>query len=99
ASSGGAQPTAGTGEQVDGDTVTVRTQAGGTVEVKLTPETQITKQAPAAAADVQPGTQVVVTGQPDTDGKVAARSVQIGAAGRPEGGPAPGEAPGGTPSP
>jgi hypothetical protein len=64
-------------EDVSGDTVTIRTQAGGTVAVKVGGDTQVRQLAPATATDIKPGLNVIVTGQPDVDGKVAARSVQI----------------------
>jgi len=78
--------TTGTVEEVAGDTITVRTAAGGTVAVKLQGDTQVRQLANAAAADIRPGVTVSVQGQPDTDGKVAARSVQITGTGQPGGG-------------
>src|SRR5215216_4858565 len=83
---GGGAPTTGVVESVDGDTATIRTAAGGTVAVKLTPETRVQQIAGATASDLRAGMTVSVTGQPDTDGKVAARSIQIGGAGGPQGG-------------
>lgn len=74
---GAGAPTTGVVEEINGDTVTVRTQAGGTVAIKLQGDTQVRQLAPAAPADIKPGLGVIVTGQPDVDGKVAARSVQI----------------------
>jgi hypothetical protein len=76
-----AQATTGVVEEISGDTVTVRTQAGGTVAVKMQSDTQVRQLAPAAVTDIKPGQTVVVQGQPDVDGKVAARSVQITGAG------------------
>ena len=76
-----AQATTGVVEEISGDTVTVRTQAGGTVAVKVQPDTQVRQLASAAVSDIKPGQTVVVQGQPDVDGKVAARSVQITGAG------------------
>lgn len=78
---GAAGATTGVVEEVAGDTVTVRTQAGGTVAVKLQGDTQVRQLASAAPTDIKPGLNVIVTGQPDVDGKVAARSVQITGAG------------------
>src|SRR5438128_37131 len=60
----GAQaPTVGVVEQSDGTTVTLRTQAGGTVTVTLQPDTQFSQSAAATAADLKPGTSVAVNGQ------------------------------------
>lgn len=92
AAGGAAAPTTGVVESIAGDTVTIRTSAGGTVSVKLVADTQIRQTVGATAADIRPGNTLVVTGQPDVDGKVAARTVQISPAGGPGGG-----APGGTP--
>jgi hypothetical protein len=72
-----AQATTGVVEEISGDTVTVRTQAGGTVAIKVQPDTQVRQLASAAASDIKPGQTVIVQGQPDVDGKVAARTVQI----------------------
>jgi len=82
----GGAPTTGVVESVNGDTLSVRTQAGGTVAIKLQPETQVSQVAAASPADLRPGVTVSVQGQPDTDGKVAARSVQITGTGQPGGG-------------
>ena len=86
------QATTGVVEEISGDTITVRTAAGGTVAIKLQADTQVRQLASASASDIRPGANVVVQGQPDVDGKVAARSVQItgtgqtGGAGGPMGG-------------
>jgi hypothetical protein len=80
-------PTTGVVESVTGDTITVRTAAGGTVSVKLQGDTQVRQLAAAAPTDIQPGTTVVVQGQPDVDGKLAARSIQIGGGSSPGGAP------------
>lgn len=93
---GAMAPTTGVVEQIDGDTVTVRTQNGGTVAVKMQDDTQVRQLAPATAADIQPGLTVVVVGQPGLDGKLTARSIQI--TGRaPPGGQAPTGGQGGEP--
>lgn len=79
ATGGGAGPTTGVEEEVSGDLVTIRTSAGGTVAVKLAADTQIRQTAAATAAAITPGATLTVTGLPDLDGNVAARTVQIGA--------------------
>ena len=50
----------GTVSSVDGDTVTVTTQAGN-VKVTVTPSTTVTKSAPGAISDLTKGTNVRVT--------------------------------------
>jgi hypothetical protein len=82
---GGGAPTTGVIESIEGDTATIRTAAGGTVAVKLTPETRVQQIAGATAGDLRSGMNISVTGQPDVDGKVAARSIQIGGTGGPQG--------------
>jgi hypothetical protein len=79
AGGGGAAAGATTGvvEEVSGDTITIRTAAGGTVAVKLQDDTQIRQLASASPSDIKPGLNVIVQGPPDIDGRVAARSVQI----------------------
>ena len=72
-----AQATTGVVEEISGDTITVRTAAGGTVPIKLQPDTQVRRLADATSGDIRPGLNVIIQGQPDLDGKVAARSVQI----------------------
>src|SRR5215208_7208966 len=93
-----AQATTGVVEEISGDTVTIRTQAGGTVSVKVQQDTQVRQLANAAASDIKPGQSVIVQGQPDVDGKVAARSVQITGTGG-QGGPGGGAAGQGGPRP
>jgi hypothetical protein len=77
--------TTGVVEEISGDTITVRTQNGGTVSVKVQGDTQVRQLASATAADIKPGLNVIVQGQPDVDGKLAARSVQITGAAAPAG--------------
>jgi hypothetical protein len=103
---GASLPTTGVVESVIGDTVTVRTAAGGTVSVKLQADTQVRQLAAAVPTDIQPGATVVVQGQPDIDGRLAARSIQIGGAPSAGGAPAAqgtrtpgGPRPAGTPAP
>jgi hypothetical protein len=96
---GAPQPTTGVVESVIGDTITVRTAAGGTVSVKLQADTQVRQLATAAPTDIQPGTTVIVQGQPDVDGRLAARSIQIGGASSAGGMPAQGTRTPGGPRP
>jgi hypothetical protein len=87
AGAGGA--TLGTVEKVEGNTVTVRTVAGTTQTVTLTPDTELRQTVAAQVSDLQPGQTVTVTGTPGADGSLQARSITIGAAG----GQGPGSAP------
>jgi hypothetical protein len=73
--------TAGVIEKVEGNTVTLRTQGGGTTTISLASDTEIRQTVPAQASDLKPGQTVVVTGNPGADGAVQARSVTIAPAG------------------
>jgi hypothetical protein len=96
---GGAAPTTGVVEKVEGQTMTVKTQDGASVAVTLQPDTQVTQVAPAATTDLQPGVPVSVSGQPGSDGTIAARSVQIGGRGGPAGAGGARPSPAASPSP
>ena len=107
----GAAPTTGVVEAIADEAVTIRTQAGGTVTVKLQPDTRVSQLTPASRTEIKPGQSMTVLGQPDADGAIAARSVQIGgtpgaggpegagggASGRPSGVARPSATPGGSP--
>jgi hypothetical protein len=84
AARGPGRATAGTIESVDGDTVVVTTPEGS-VRVNLGDTTSLQKQVPAERSDLAPGQRVLVTGERDADGAVAASSVQIGGEGGPGG--------------
>jgi hypothetical protein len=75
----------GTIAKVTGNVVTVKT-AKGNVDVKLDDKTEITKNdQKALAADLTPGTRVVVDVPEDSKDKVA-HSVKIGVASAPKSG-------------
>jgi hypothetical protein len=78
AAAGGAQARSAIGviEKVEGNTLTLRTQAGSAT-VTLAPDTSVMQTAPAQAGDLKAGQTVVVAGTPEADGKIAARSVTI----------------------
>lgn len=83
-------------ESIDGNTLTVTTQAGGTVTVQVTDTTLIEKNASVRVADLAAGDTVIVSGSDNDDGSVTARSVQVAPAGRfMPGGPQTGAAPAG----
>ena len=63
-------------KSVQGKVLTLTT-AQNTTTVNLTNTTQIEKAAPAAAADLQPGVRVLVTGQRDASGNITASTVLI----------------------
>jgi hypothetical protein len=74
-------------ESVDGNTLTLTTQAGGTVTVQVTTTTLIEKNASVQVSDLAAGDTVIVSGSDNEDGSVTARSVQVAPAGRFMGGP------------
>jgi hypothetical protein len=80
----GAQPgmTFGQIESIDGNTLTLTTQAGGTVTVQVTDTTLIEKNASVDVTDLAAGDTVIVSGSDNDDGSITARSVQVAPAGR-----------------
>ncbi len=76
---GGRNTAIGTVEKVDGKTLTLSEGNNRQVQVTLTDQTQITKQAPGTPADLTPGTRVVVvaSGQPAAGGAITAASVSV----------------------
>lgn len=83
-------------ESIDGNTLTVTTQAGGTVTVQVTDTTLIEKNASVQVTDLAAGDTVIVSGSDNSDGSITARSVQVAPAGRfMPGGPQTGAAPSG----
>lgn len=94
----GGQGTFGSVRSVSGNTLEVAAPNGSLVKVTLTDQTTVqqTVQQTAAVSDLQPGTQVVIQGERDSQGNVTARSINVvpagaggaaGAAGRREGTP------------
>ena len=80
-------------ESIDGNTLTLTTQAGGAMTVLVTDTTLIEKNASVAVSDLVAGDTVIVSGSDNDDGSITARSVQVAPAGRFLGGN-PGAAPG-----
>lgn len=74
--SAGARGAIGVIEKVEGNTLTLRTQAG-TATVTLSSETAVLQTTPAQASDLKAGQTVTVAGTPDAEGKIAARTVTI----------------------
>lgn len=72
----------GTVESVDGDTVTIKTANGGTIEVTTGADTTYNTQAPGSASDVTDGATVQVQLQPTAGG---AGGFRPGASGAPTG--------------
>jgi hypothetical protein len=68
--------TIGTVKLVDGDKVYIQDTAGDDIVVDTTPSTQITVSQPGKAADLKPGSTVIVAGKQSTDGtSIAATSI------------------------
>jgi hypothetical protein len=65
----------GTIKSVEGDTVVVTTQNGDT-QVHTSDTTLVEKFTAVSVGDLQVGERVVVTGSPNDDGSVTARSIQ-----------------------
>jgi hypothetical protein len=84
-----AQPgmTFGAIASIDGNTLTVTTQAGGVVTVQVTDTTLIEKNASVGVSDLAAGDTVIISGSANDDGSMTARSVQVAPAGRFMGGP------------
>lgn len=69
-------------ESIDGNTLTLTTQAGGTVMVQVTDTTLIEKNASVEISDLIAGDTVIVSGSDNSDGSITARSVQVAPAGQ-----------------
>ncbi len=67
----------GTVEKLEGNTLTVSTQGGGTTQVGLADSTVVRKLADAPKDELKQGVRVVVTGQQGAGGAVTASSIQI----------------------
>ncbi len=68
--------TTGQVKSISGNTLTVST-AQNVTTVNLSNTTRIEKAAPGAASDIQPGQQVIVSGQRDNSGNINATQVLI----------------------
>ncbi len=63
-------------KSINGDVLTIST-AQNVTTVNLSASTQIEKAGPGTTADLQPGERVLVTGQRDSSGNIAATQVLI----------------------
>ena len=70
---------AGQVKSVNGDTIELST-AQSVLTVKLSPNTQIQKQATGSVSDLQAGERITVQGKKQADGSFLASSIQIGRA-------------------
>ena len=72
------QPVSGEITSVDGQTITVKAQDGGSKIVVLSESTTINKTSEGSSADLADGTQVMVIGTENSDGSVTAQNISIG---------------------
>lgn len=81
---GAGQPgmTFGQIEAIDGNTLTITDGDGNPVKVQVADTTLIEKNASVSVTDLALGDTVIVAGNPNDDGSIAARSVQVAPAGR-----------------
>ncbi len=94
---GGAVPagmTFGQIEGIEGNLLTITDRDGNSVKVQVADTTLIEKNASVSVSDLAVGDAVIISGNPNDDGSIAARSVQVAPAGRFLGGPAPDNAQG-----
>ena len=83
---GASAPTMGEVKLVDGTTIYVTDSQGNIIKVTTGPGTTFTKTSSASASDVRPGDTVVVQGQEQEDGTVAATRVSDSGASQSGGG-------------
>lgn len=77
---GGNQPVSGEITSVDGGTITVKTQDGGSKIVVLSGSTKINLATEGSTSDLKKGDTVMVIGTTGTDGTITATTVSIGVA-------------------
>lgn len=61
----------------DSNSIVIKDNAGGSKIVFLTSSTTVMKTSAGSLADLSTGTQVVATGNPNSDGSINAESIQI----------------------
>jgi hypothetical protein len=81
ASSGFAQPTAGTVAYLAGRTLYVTNAEGNTIKVTTSAATNVTKTVKSSVRGIHPGETVTVTGETGANGAVSAESISVGAGG------------------
>jgi hypothetical protein len=62
---------------VTGDTITVKTEAGSTVQVKLADDGQVLRRVTATSADLSVGAQVAVAAADVNANPIVATSIEI----------------------
>ncbi len=70
----------GTVQKIDGNTLTITTQSGGSTQVTLSDNTSIRKTTEASRNELAQDVAVVILGQQGSGGNLAASSIQIVAA-------------------
>jgi hypothetical protein len=69
-------------EGIEGNLLTITDRNGNTVRVQVAETTLIEKNASVSVADLAVGDAVIISGNPNDDGSITARSVQVAPAGR-----------------
>ncbi len=69
---------AGVVQQIDGKTMTIATQAGGTAKVTVSDTTTYQKSVAITLGEIRVGDAVTVVGQEGSDGVIVAQNVQVG---------------------
>lgn len=73
----GGSGVSGTVQKIDGNTLTITTQSGGSTQVSLSDNTSIRKTTEASRTELTQGMSVVILGQQGSGGNLAASSIQI----------------------
>lgn len=69
-------------EAIDGNTLTIHDRNDNPIKVEVADTTLIEKSASVSVSDLAVGDTVIVSGNPNDDGGITARSVQVAPAGR-----------------
>lgn len=81
------RPISGEVANVDNESITIKTQDGGSKIIIISDATTINKTASGSKSDLSTGVQVTVSGSENSDGTVSAQSVYVGTGQPGQGGP------------